>query len=423
MSDSDNEHTELSTQHSAPSTVLGGVLGWDERGHPYHELAFRVTVLDTDVFNLSWERYMPWCERNATELHVALGITNERRQQAGVNSLLRGIETRYLQPAYLDDVIRIHSSIETVGNSSEQFLHRFYRDDTLLVEAKGTLVWVGKEGRPVYIPDWARQAIGLGSGHPATPPTPLKPLGGVFGRDEQGRPYHEISFRVSVLDTDVYNLSWERYLPWGERNATELNYALGIVNARLKEEGLGMYMSQFSVDYRQPAYLDDIITLRTTIERVSAAALFYRHQFYRADTLLVESPGSLVWVNINTQRPARVPDWVRQAIVVELRAMRQGIRANNVQPGYRVEVMVESAKRSAEADGAGSNQSIYNAQTTTLIKALEVFEALAGLFWSRPVDLECPHQIVNFTHFLFVLTANDQFHHHETSDDKLLGDG
>ncbi len=325
MSDSDNEHTELSTQHPAPSTTLGGMLGWDERGHPYHELAFRVTVLDTDVFNLSWERYMPWCERNATELHVALGITNPRRLEAGVNSLLRGIETRYLQPAFLDDIIRVRSSIETVGNSSEQFLHRFYRDDTLLVEAKGTLVWVDVAGgRPISIPIWARQAIGLDSGHPPTPPVPLKPLGGVFGRDEQGRPYHEISFRVSVLDTDVYNLSWERYLPWGERNATELNHALGIFNARLMDEGLGMYMAQFSVDYRQPAYLDDIITLRTTIEQVSAAALYYRHQFYREDTLLVESPGSLVWVNIQTQRPARVPDWVRQAIGAELRWRYRG---------------------------------------------------------------------------------------------------
>ncbi len=301
--------------------VLGGVFGRDERGHPYHELLFRVTVLDTDVFNLSWERYMPWCERNATELHYALGITNAIRQEQGTVSLLRGIETHYRQPAYLDDVIRVRSSIESLGNSSEQFLHHFYRDDTLLVEAKGTLVWIKlADGRPIAVPDWARQAIfpasNEGKEDAINPNTiaPNKVLGGKFARDEQGRPYHEITFRTTVLDTDVLNFSWERYLPWGERNANELNHALGLGNSRLKQEGAAMYMSNFTVDYRQPAYLDDIITVRTTIEQVSAAAIFYRHQFYRGDTLLVESHGSLVWVDMNTQRAARVPDWARAAI-------------------------------------------------------------------------------------------------------------
>lgn len=319
--------------------VLGGSFGRDAQGKPYHELLFRVTVLDTDIFNLSWERYMSWCERNATEIHVALGITNRRKREAAAISLLRGIETRYHQPAFLDDVVRVRSWVEQVGNSSEQFRHQFYRDDTLLLDAHGTLVWVGDDGRPVRVPDWAREAI-----FPPSPPTPLpstnvgsaapqahsarspqspaltssalaSTLGGVFGRNDAGQPYHEMTFRVTALDTDVFNLSWERYLPWAERNATELNRRLGIVNTWLKEQGLGMYMVGFTVSYQQPAYLDDIVTVRSTIEQVSGASMHFLHQFYRDATLLVECRGSLVWVELATQRPTRVPTWARTAVL------------------------------------------------------------------------------------------------------------
>jgi len=136
----------------------------------------------------------------------------------------------------------------------------------------------------------------------------------VFGRDEAGRPYHEITFRVTVLDTDIYNLSWERYLPWVERNGTELNHALGLSVARMKEQGAALLVVAFEVNYKQAAFLDDIVKIRSTIEKVGGASISYHHQFFRDQMLLVESYGSLVWVDMLTQRPARVPDWARAAI-------------------------------------------------------------------------------------------------------------
>ncbi len=340
---------------SEQQRVLGGIFGRDEQGRAYHELVFRVTALDTDVYNLSWERYLPWCERNATELHHALGITHEQRQSDGAISLLRGLETRYRQPAFLDQIITVRSTIAEVGNSSERFLHQFRRADTVLLDATGTLVWVdGASGQPVRVPDWAREAIAT-AGQPDPVPDPRPVLGGVFARDEQGRPYHEISFRVTALDTDVFNLSWERYLPWAERNGTELDEAVGMGFAVLKERGLAFFMSGFEVNYYRPAYLGDILTIHSAIERVSAAGIYFRHQFRRGDELLVESYGSLVCVDAASQRATRVPDWMRGAIGVDVErlSLRQHVRFDNLQSGNGSEVLIEGAKWSAEAYGTG----------------------------------------------------------------------
>lgn len=123
---------------------------------------------------------------------------------------------------------------------------------------------------------------------------------------------HELPIRVYYEDTDaggvVYHAS---YIRFAERGRTEMLRDNGIVHAQmLKETGIGFVVAALKAEYRQPAKLDDLLTVRSWIARIGGASMDMAQHIYRNKDLIAELTITLVCIDQNL-KAVRLPANVR----------------------------------------------------------------------------------------------------------------
>lgn len=116
--------------------------------------------------------------------------------------------------------------------------------------------------------------------------------------------------RVYWEDTDAGGIVfYANYLKFFERARTEWLRALGVGQARMKEEAGGMFVvSETSVRYLAPARLDDELLVTAQLQASGRASLIIAQEARRGDTLLAVGTIRIGWVDAATLRPGRIPD-------------------------------------------------------------------------------------------------------------------
>lgn len=118
---------------------------------------------------------------------------------------------------------------------------------------------------------------------------------------------HEFSLRVYYEDTDLAGLVYyANYLKFIERARSEYVRELGIDQAAMKNDGLVFAVSRVEADYIQPAKYDDLLVVRTTITRKTAARLTLKQEVMRDGARLFEAIVTIVCLD-ETGRPQRLP--------------------------------------------------------------------------------------------------------------------
>ncbi len=126
------------------------------------------------------------------------------------------------------------------------------------------------------------------------------------------------SSRVYFSDTDaggiVYHAS---YIDWAEHGRTEMLKELvpDKTQAELAEgdDGILILVRSISIEYQKPGYLDDIITVHTSIEEVRRLSCTVRQTVKRGGDILADLRVGLAFVNAKTKRPALIPDFIKAA--------------------------------------------------------------------------------------------------------------
>ena len=123
---------------------------------------------------------------------------------------------------------------------------------------------------------------------------------------------HELPVRVYYEDTDAGGVvSHASYIRFAERGRTEMLRDHGIVHAQmLKETGIGFVVAALKADYRQPAQLDDLLTVRSWIARIGGASMDMAQHIYRNSDLIAELTITLVCIDQNL-KAVRLPANVR----------------------------------------------------------------------------------------------------------------
>lgn len=113
-----------------------------------------------------------------------------------------------------------------------------------------------------------------------------------------GQDSRDISIRVRYAETDRMGLLHHaQYLVYFEQGRTELLRQQGISYRDLEDAGYFLVVVEARVRYRRPAYYDDLLTLRTTLQRVTAVRIEYRYELYRDGELLAEGATTLACVD------------------------------------------------------------------------------------------------------------------------------
>ena len=124
---------------------------------------------------------------------------------------------------------------------------------------------------------------------------------------------HETQIRVRYVETDAMGfLHHSRYLAYFEIGRTELFRAQGGNYREMEESGLFLVIARVDCRYLKPARYDDLLTLRTTISRITPAKLEHDYELYRGDELLTTAHTLLACVD-REGLIQRMPDFVIEA--------------------------------------------------------------------------------------------------------------
>lgn len=127
----------------------------------------------------------------------------------------------------------------------------------------------------------------------------------------------ELPVRVYWADTDAGGVVYHsNYLDYCERARTEWLRHLGFSQQRLAdEEGVLFTVAQLQIDFRRPARLDDLLTVRTSATPGGGATVEFVQEVWRAEPtsdLLATARVRVACVDAASFRPRRLPASIRE---------------------------------------------------------------------------------------------------------------
>ena len=126
---------------------------------------------------------------------------------------------------------------------------------------------------------------------------------------------HLFPIRIYYEDTDAGGIVYHAaYLRFAERARTEALREMGLPHAELaSRHGAFLVVKRIEVEYAKPARLDDLVTIRTRVRRVSAV-LELDQDVMLGDELLAALRVRLVCVGAEGFRPRALPEPWRSAL-------------------------------------------------------------------------------------------------------------
>jgi acyl-CoA thioester hydrolase len=121
---------------------------------------------------------------------------------------------------------------------------------------------------------------------------------------------HEIEIRVRYQETDGQRrVHHANFLTYFEMGRTEMLRAQGRTYREFEDDGLFMVVSEATVRYHAPADYDDLLRLRTRVEKLGAAHIRHAYEVIRGTTIVVTGETTVVCVDA-TGRVRRLPEWL-----------------------------------------------------------------------------------------------------------------
>jgi acyl-CoA thioester hydrolase len=118
---------------------------------------------------------------------------------------------------------------------------------------------------------------------------------------------HEISIRVRYAETDRMGLlHHSTYFVYFEMGRTELLRQRGYSYRDMEDAGHLLVIIDIGCKFKKPAYYDDVLTLRTTVTRVTHVKIVHSYEVLRGAQLLAEGHSTLACVD-RDGRPQRLP--------------------------------------------------------------------------------------------------------------------
>jgi acyl-CoA thioester hydrolase len=136
-----------------------------------HILPVRVYFEDTDFTGLVYHtNFLRFCERGRSDFVRLLGI-DHTSLAGGVEGeaaafVVRRIETDFLRPARIDDLLEVVTSCAQIGGATLDLVQEVRKGETVLAKAKVKVVLMGPTGKPLRLGQMIRAAFQRFVNHP-----------------------------------------------------------------------------------------------------------------------------------------------------------------------------------------------------------------------------------------------------------------
>ena len=135
-----------------------------------------------------------------------------------------------------------------------------------------------------------------------------------FNDNSQQQDYSMIErtmkFRVNYYDTDQMGVvHHSNYVKYYETARLDLMRKLGLPYSEIEKTGIMLPVVDLNVRYFRPAFFDELLTIRTQIEKVTVARIVFNYKTYNeAEELLSEGSTTLAFISKETRQMSPPPD-------------------------------------------------------------------------------------------------------------------
>jgi acyl-CoA thioester hydrolase len=130
---------------------------------------------------------------------------------------------------------------------------------------------------------------------------------------------HTMQVRVYYEDTDftgiVYHANYLRFMERGRTNYLRLigaDHRALFEQAEKEAPSFAFVVRSMKLDFRKPAFMDDLLEVRTLSREVSGASIVLVQRVMRGVEVLVEAEVRVAFVSEG--RPKRIPEALRKAM-------------------------------------------------------------------------------------------------------------
>jgi acyl-CoA thioester hydrolase len=121
----------------------------------------------------------------------------------------------------------------------------------------------------------------------------------------------DVTVRVRYAETDRMGLLHHaNYFVYFEMARTELLRHRGISYREIEDAGHFLVIVDIDCKFKRPAHYDDLLTVRTTVERVTHVKIVHRYEVFRDGLLLAEGHSTLACVD-RDGKPQALPELLR----------------------------------------------------------------------------------------------------------------
>ena len=119
----------------------------------------------------------------------------------------------------------------------------------------------------------------------------------------------EIEFRVRYGETDRMGYAYYGYYPlYYEQGRSELLRKIGLSYLEMENSGILLPVADMHVEYIKPAHYDELIMVKTSINKIPKVKILFEYEVYNSDRELINKASTtLVFVNASTRKPCRAP--------------------------------------------------------------------------------------------------------------------
>ena len=123
---------------------------------------------------------------------------------------------------------------------------------------------------------------------------------------------HDFQFRIYYKDTDASGIAYHaNYLSYAERARSEWFNQAGLPITDLLARGDAFVICRANIEYKRPAPLNALVTIKTVVKEIKAASCVSEQTFWIDDQRIATVCVEAVTVDTKTLRPKRTHEDIR----------------------------------------------------------------------------------------------------------------
>lgn len=125
----------------------------------------------------------------------------------------------------------------------------------------------------------------------------------------------QFSTTIYYEDTDAGGVTYHaNYLKFAERARTEFLRAKGFNQSKLLKNNLAFVVAKIDLQIVKPSFLDDSLTIHTSLVKVGRACIYFNQQITKQNNLIAQVNSTIACCTINPLKATRLPDYLLQSL-------------------------------------------------------------------------------------------------------------